>query len=79
MLQVLNAKLNASTSYSTDQVILSFQSGAFSEDNIISGSCFPKVFDVNLDSSIVRSKSEDPFQEEAGDVDLESAELHFGW
>ena len=73
--QVLNAKLNASTSYSTDQVILSFQSGAFSEDNIISGSCFPKVFDVNLDSSIVRSKSEDPFQEEAGDVDLESAEL----
>ena len=73
--QVLNAKLNASTSFCTNQVILSFQSGAFSEDNIISGSCFPKVFDVNLDSSIVRSKSEDPFQEEAGDVDLESAEL----
>ena len=73
--QVLNAKLNATTSFITDQVIMSFQSAAFSEDNIMSGSCSAKAFDVNLDSSIVRSKSEDPFQEDAGDVDLESAEL----
>ena len=73
--QVLNAKLNATTSFSTDQVIMSFQSAAFTEENIIPGSCSAKAFDVNLDSSIVRSKSEDPFQEDAGDVDLESAEL----
>ena len=47
----------------------------FSEENIIPGSCSSKAFDVNLDSNIVRSKSEDPFQEDAGDVDLESADL----
>ena len=73
--QVLNAKLNATTSFSTDQVIMSFQSAAFSEDNINPGSCSANSFDINLDSSIVRSKSEDPFQEDAGDVDLESADL----
>jgi len=73
--QVLNAKLNASTSFSTDQVIMSFQSAAFSEDNIMSGSCSSNAFDVNLDSTIVRSKSDEPFQEDAGDVDLESADL----
>ena len=73
--QVLNAKLNATTSFITNQVIMSFQSAAFSEDNIMSGSCSARAFDVNLDSTIVRSKSEDPFQEDAGDVDLESAEL----
>ena len=33
------------------------------------------ALDINIDSNIVRSKSEEPFQEEAGDVDLESAEL----
>ena len=73
--QVLNAKLNANTSYGTDQVILSFQSAAFSEDNITSGSCSVNEFDINLNSSIVRSTSEEPFQEDAGDIDLESAEL----
>ena len=73
--QVLNAKLNATTSFSTDQVIISFQSAAFTEENIVSGSCSARAFDVDLDSSIVRSKSEDPFQEDAGDVDLESADL----
>ena len=73
--QILNAKLNADTSYGTDQVILSFQSAAFSEDNITSGSCSVNEFVINLDSSIVRSSSEEPFQEDAGDIDLESAEL----
>ena len=73
--QVLNAKLNADTSYGTDQVILSFQSAAFSEDHITSGSCPVNEFVINLDSSIVRSSSEEPFQEDAGDIDLESAEL----
>ena len=37
--------------------------------------CSVRSFDINLDSTIVRSTSEEPFQEEAGDVDLESAEL----
>ena len=73
--QVLNAKLNASVSSESDQIILSFQSAAFSHENIRTGSCSTRLFDVNLDSTIVRSVSEAPFQEEAGDVDLESAEL----
>ena len=73
--QVLNAKLNATASSNSDQVILSFQSAAFNEENIRSGSCSSRSFDINLDSTIVRSISEEPFQEAAGDVDLESADL----
>jgi electron transfer flavoprotein alpha subunit len=56
-------------------MILSFQSAAFSEDDIVSGECAHRSFDVDLDSSVVRSQSEEPFQEAAGDVDLESADL----
>ena len=73
--QVLNAKLNASVTTSADQVILSFQSATFSEEAMVTGSCLTRSIEVNLDSSIVRSEAEDPFQEDAGDVDLESAEL----
>jgi electron transfer flavoprotein alpha subunit len=73
--QVLNAKLNASISSTNDQVILSFQSAAFSDENLEAGSSEVRLLNINLDSTIVRSKSEDPFQEEAGDVDLESAEI----
>ena len=73
--QVLNAKLNALVTTSADQVILSFQSAMFSEEAMVTGSCLARSIEVNLDSSIVRSEAEDPFQEDAGDVDLESAEL----
>jgi electron transfer flavoprotein alpha subunit len=73
--QILNAKLNALVTTSADQVILSFQSATFSEEAMVTGSCLNRSIEVNLDSSIVRSKAEEPFQEDAGDVDLESAEL----
>ena len=73
--QVLNAKLNASLSSASDQIILSFQSAAFNDEEIRGGSCSARAFDVELDSSQVRSVSEEPFQEAAGDVDLESAEV----
>ena len=73
--QVLNAKLNALVTTSADQVILSFQSATFSEEAMVTGSCLTRSIEVNLDSSIVRSEAEDPIQEDAGDVDLESAEL----
>ena len=33
------------------------------------------MYEPSLDSSVVRSKSEEPFQEEAGDIDLDSAEI----
>ena len=73
--QVLNAKLNALVTTSADQVILSFQSATFSEEAMVTGSCLTRFIEVSLDSSIVRSEAEDPFQEAAGGVDLESAEL----
>ena len=73
--QVLNAKLNASLSSASDQIILSFQSAAFNDEEIKRGSCSVRAFDVELDNSQVRSVSEEPFQEATGDIDLESAEL----
>ena len=73
--QVLNAKLNASLSSASDQIILSFQSAAFNDEEIKRGSCSARTFAVELDSSQVRSVSEEPFQEATGDVDLESAEV----
>jgi electron transfer flavoprotein alpha subunit len=73
--QVLNAKLNASCSTSAEQMILSFQSAAFSEEDMAQGSCTSRSFDSNLSLTTVRAESEEPFQEAAGDVDLESAEL----
>jgi len=73
--QVLNAKLNATCSSNSDKVILSFQSAAFSEENMKKGSCIPRSFDIDIDSLVIRSESERPFQETSGDVDLESADL----
>ena len=73
--QVLNAKLNASCSASAEQMILSFQSAAFSEEDMASGSCTSRTFDSSLDSETVGAESEEPFQEAAGGVDLEVAEL----
>mgnify|MGYP001287316052 FL=1 len=73
--QILNAKLNAEISTSSELFILSFQSATFSEDDLRPGSCEVESFPVELDSNIVRSVTEDPFQEEQGDVDLESADV----
>ena len=73
--QVLNAKLNASISCSTDQKILSFQSAAFSEENLILGQNNIRLVDITIDNSLIRSTSEEPFQESAGDIDLESADV----
>lgn len=73
--QILNAKLNASVSSHSSQIILSFQSAAFNEELISKGDCSPRPLEVNLDSSLVRSVSDEPFQEDSGDVDLESADI----
>ena len=73
--QVLNSKLNASISSLSDRVLISFQSASFSEEDIIKGPSSSESFDVDLDSSSIKSKSDDPFQESASEVDLESAEL----
>jgi len=73
--QVLNAKLNATCSTISEKTILSFQSAAFSADNIKPGSCEIRPLEMNLDSSVVRSVTEEPFQEASGDVDLEGADI----
>jgi electron transfer flavoprotein alpha subunit len=73
--QVLNSKLNSSVSSLSDMKILSFQSACFSAEDMLTGSSSSQNFDVDLDLSMVRSSSEEPFQESAAEVDLESAEL----
>lgn len=73
--QVLNAKLNALVSSSSSQMILSFQSATFNEESISKGECSSRALELHLDSSLVRSVSDEPFQEDSGDVDLESADI----
>ena len=73
--QVLNSKLNSSVSSLSDMKILSFQSACFSAEDMLTGRSSSQNFDVDLDPSMVRSSSEEPFQESAAEVDLESAEL----
>ena len=73
--QVLNSKLNSSVSSLSDMKILSFQSACFSAEDMLTGSSSSQNFDVDLDPSMVRSSSEEPFQESAAEGDLESAEL----
>ena len=72
--QIMNSKLNASIS-SNGPVLISFQSASFSEENISKGSSSLEKFEVTLDASNIRSTVDEPFQESASEVDLESAEL----
>ena len=73
--QIMNSKLNASISSSSGPVLISFQSASFSEENISKGSSPLEKFEVSLDASNIRSTADEPFQESASEVDLESAEL----
>ena len=73
--QVLNSKLNADISSSQGLIILSFQSACFSEEDLVKGTCTSEKFDVDIDSSMIISNAEEPFQDSAAEVDLESAEL----
>ena len=73
--QIMNSKLNASISSSNGPVLISFQSASFSEENISKGSSPLEKFEVDLDTSNIKSRSDEPFQESASEVDLESADL----
>jgi len=73
--QVLNSKLNASISSTQDMKILSFQSACFSADDIVNGTSTSESFNVDFDSSLIKSRSDDPFQEAVAEVDLEAAEI----
>ena len=73
--QIMNSKLNASISLSTAAALVSFQSASFSAESIIKGSSSSEKFEVEIDESIIKSISDDPFQQSVSEVDLESAEL----
>ena len=73
--QVLNSKLNSSVSSSSNKKILSFQSACFIEEDVLTGTSSSENFEIDLDSSVIRSSSEEPFQDSVAEVDLESAEL----
>ena len=74
--QMFNAKLYSDMiAMDEGPLLISFQSAAYSSDNAASGSDSVRDVNINLDSSMIKTQSEDPFQEESGGVDLTSAEI----
>jgi len=74
--QMFNAKLSADVEANgSGPFLVSFQSAAFSMDAVAAGSASIRESTVQLDSAMIRTKSEPPFQEEAGGVDLTSADI----
>ncbi|MBL7013490.1 MAG: electron transfer flavoprotein subunit alpha/FixB family protein [Candidatus Marinimicrobia bacterium] len=73
---VFNGKLGSEVvSNDSACTLISFQAAAFSDENIMSGSATTRQVDISLEPGNVKSTSEAPFQEEAGGVDLSSADL----
>ncbi len=74
--QVFNAKLATSIQTSADNSLLSFQSAAFSSDDIEMGGADSTIdFNVELNEVDIKSTSEPEFQESSSGVDLSTAEL----
>jgi len=74
--QMFNAKLSADVEANgSGPFLVSFQSAAFSMDAAAAGSASIRESTVQLYSAMIRTKSEPPFQEEAGGVDLTSADI----
>jgi len=74
--QMFNAKLSADVEANgSGPFLVSFQSAAFSMDAAAAGSASIREPTVQLDTDMIRTKSEPPFQEEAGGVDLTSADI----
>jgi len=74
--QMFNAKLSADVeAKGSGPFLVSFQSAAFSMDAAAAGSASIRESTVQLDTAMIRTKSEPPFQEEAGGVDLTSADI----
>jgi len=74
--QMFNAKLSADVEANgSGPFLVSFQSAAFSMDAVAAGSASIRESTVQLNTAVIRTKSEPPFQEEAGGVDLTSADI----
>ena len=74
--QMFNAKLYSDiVAEDNGPLLISFQSAAFSADNAQSGSASIRDISVDIDSSMIKTESDEPFQEEAGGMDLTAAEV----
>lgn len=72
--QVLHGKLTVDIEPKVvDPVLVAFQSAAYSADNLVSGSADVRNIDIELTGDMLKTSSEEPFQEETGGVDLTSA------
>ena len=74
--QMFNAKLFSDvTARDQGPHLISLQSAAYNADTIASGSPSVRDYEVSLDSSMLKTESEEPFKESAEDLDLAAAEL----
>ena len=74
--QMFNAKLFSDVTPSdAGPHLISLQSAAYNADTIASGSPSIRDYEVSLDSSMLKTESEEPFKESAEDLDLAAAEL----
>ena len=74
--QMFNAKLFSDvTARDQGPHLISFQSAAYNADTIAPGSPSVRDNEVSLDSSMLKTESEEPFKESAEDLDLAAAEL----
>ena len=74
--QMFNAKLFSDVAPSdVGPHLISLQSAAYNADTIASGSPSVRDYEVSLDSSMLKTQSEEPFKESAEDLDLAAAEL----
>ena len=73
--QVIHGKLTVDVEPKVDgPVFVAFQSAAYSSDKLENGSTQIRNIDVTLDAAVLKTTSEEPFQEESGGVDLSSAD-----
>ncbi len=74
--QIFAAKLVADVVPAGGRCIISFQSAAFQEEDVVSGpGATVREVAISLEESAIRADSEEPFQEATGAVDLSSAEV----
>ncbi len=73
--QVIHGKLTVDIEPIVEgPVLIGFQSAAYSVDNLENGSAEVRAVEVALDSSQLKTTSEEPFQEETGGIDLTAAD-----
>ena len=73
--QVIHGKLTVDIETKVaGPVLVGFQSAAYSADDLESGSAAIRNIEVTLDSDVLKTTSEEPFQEDTGGVDLTAAD-----